>query len=207
MRRVLKIVLIAHVLYSMTAFGQADENEVVLHKFSFCMVCHGYQAQGNTTVLAPSLAGIEPWYLSSALEAYRSSTRHTSAKALEMQAAARMIDETEDAEAMKFIAQMPIGKPQTVAASEEQLMRGAQGYAQFCAACHGIEAEGNELLAAPSLARLSSWYLKSAWQAFREGDRGDSNASVAAQQMRQFTLSLSDEIVIEDLIAFITETN
>lgn len=202
--RFLQIMFVMQLVYSFPLLAQTVDKESLLHKFSFCLVCHGYQAQGNTTVLAPPLAGIEPWYLSSSLAAYRAGTRHTSAKALEMQAAVRMLDESDEPQLMALLAQMPTVREEAEAASIQQLVRGAQGYAQYCAACHGVEAEGNELLAAPGLARLSSWYLQSAWQAFREGNRGDSQASSAAQQMRQYSQSLPTDLAIEDVIAFLS---
>ena len=205
--RFLKILFFLQILYSILAQGQPVTDESVLHEFSFCLVCHGYQGQGNTTVLAPPLVGIEPWYFSSALADYRAGARHTSPKALEMQAAVRMLDVADESEVVALLAQFPQLKGQSVTASPEKLERGAQGYAQYCAACHGLEAEGNQALAAPGLARLSDWYLHSAWQAFLEGNRGDSDASPTALQMRQLSLSLQEQVNIEDVIAYINDIN
>jgi len=183
--------------------------EDLLDKYSFCLVCHGYQGQGNTTVLAPALAGIEPWYLAAALDAYRSGQRHTSASAMEMQTAARMIAPAELDEATMFIASLQPADQSlaAVAADDVSLQRGAAAWAQYCAACHGITAEGNAQLAAPGLRRLNDWYLTSSWQAYLSGGRGDDAASVPARQMSQFARSLpadaAADAAMADLIAYI----
>lgn len=189
----------------MPAAARADEAEERLHKYSFCMVCHGYQGQGNTTVLAPALAGIEPWYLKAALAAYRAGTRHTSPTANEMQTAARMITPDEEAEAYAFIASLKPASIASVPVDAAQIRRGADGYARHCAACHGSAAEGNEQLAAPGLKRLNDWYLLSAWNAYLSGNRGNDTASATAQQMRQFAQALPADVAVEDLIAFIIQ--
>jgi len=183
----------------------ADETEDLLNKYTFCLVCHGYQGQGNVSVQAPALAGIEPWYFAAALDSYRSGQRHTSSAAMDMQSAARMIEPASYDELHAFVSALAPGQQPAVAAVAEQVQRGAAAYAQYCAVCHGSEAEGNEQLAAPALKRLAPWYLTSAWQAYLTGARGDDKAALTAQQMRQIALSVPAEIAIEDLIAFLTK--
>lgn len=177
----------------------------LLHKYSFCLVCHGYDGQGNAIVSAPPLAGIEPWYLVQALESYQGASRHTTASAMEMQSAARMITAADLEEVRSFVALLNPRVPEKSLAAAEQLQRGAEAYTQYCAACHGSDAEGNDQLAAPGLKRLEGWYLGTAWQAYLTGSRGADNASVAARQMRQFASSLPSGTVIDDVIAFITQ--
>lgn len=192
-------------LPSWPMLGVAAEEEL-LHKYDFCLVCHGYDGQGNIIVSAPPLAGIESWYLVQALESYQGASRHTSASAMEMQSAARMIAAVDLAEVRSFVALLkPAPTESRSLATAEQLQRGAESYAQYCAACHGSDAEGNEQLAAPGLKRLEGWYLVTAWQAYLAGSRGDDNAPAAARQMRQVALSIPSGIVIDDVIAFITQ--
>lgn len=204
---ILTLLIIMPLLKSFPAHGQGDDIDAALHKFSFCLVCHGYMGQGNTSVLAPPLAGIEPWYLSQALAAYRTGTRHTSAKAQEMQAAVRMVAAAEELEVAALFSHLPTVAGPSVEQTQAQLVRGEQAYRQYCAACHGASAEGNEVLAAPGLARLGDWYLFSAWQAYVEGNRGDSLAPASAQQMREFALLLPDDVDIHVVLAYITTLN
>jgi cytochrome c553 len=194
---------LALLLFSLPMHAVAADEEL-LHKYSFCLVCHGNDGQGNAIVSAPALAGIEPWYLAQALESYQGALRHTSASALEMQSAARMIGAANLAEVRSFVSLLKPGSPESPPAPAGQLQRGAESYAQYCAACHGSDAEGNEQLAAPGLKRLNGWYLAGAWQAYLTGSRGDDKASPAARQMRQFALSLPADVAIDDLVAFMT---
>lgn len=189
----------------MSAAARADEAEERLHEYSFCMVCHGYQGQGNTTVMAPALAGIEPWYLKAALDAYRNGSRHSSTTAYEMQTAVRMIAPDEEAEAYAFISSLQPAPVAALPVDPDQIRRGADGYAKHCAACHGGTAEGNEALAAPGLKRLNAWYLLSAWNAYVAGSRGNETASMPAQQMRQLARALPAGVAVEDIIAFINQ--
>lgn len=187
--------------WSGTAVAAEEE---LLQKYSFCLVCHGYDGQGNAIVSAPALAGIEPWYLGQAIAAYQGAARHSSASALEMQSAARMVEAADLEEVGRFVALLSSPAVGQAAANDTQLQRGARSYAQYCAACHGNDAEGNEQLAAPGLRRLNAWYLASAWQSYLAGSRGDDSAPLPARQMRQFALSLPADVAIDDLIAFMT---
>ena len=201
-------VLAALLLLLAPSQASPAEVEQLLDKYSFCLVCHGYQAQGNTTVLAPALAGIEPWYFAAALDSYKAGQRHTSVTAMEMQTAARMIEPSAYPEILALISQFA-GRAQQAAINApemaERVQRGAEVYTLYCAACHGKDAQGSEQLAAPGLRRLNSWYLVSAWQAYLTGSRGGDNAAIAAQQMRQFALSLPADLAMDDLIAYLLE--
>ena len=183
----------------------ADEIEATLHEYSYCLVCHGYDVQGNPVVTGPALAGIELWYLEAALNAYRSGQRHTSPAALEMQAAARMVSAEDTERLYRLFSQLPrlVEKPSPTA----DLSRGAAAYDQFCAVCHGPNAEGNSLVASPSLTRLNSWYLASSWQAFQHGPRGDEASSPTAQQMRAIAQAVPADFPIDDVIAHILSFN
>ncbi len=197
--------LVLTLLLPLGSLQAAEADAELLHKYDFCLVCHGYDGQGNDIVAAPALAGIEPWYIAQALQSYWEASRHTSASAMEMQSAARMISPDDLGEVQMLVRQFVPRTPLQATAAAEQLQRGAQTYAQYCAACHGTNAEGNQQLAAPGLKRLNSWYLAATWKAYLAGGRGDDNASLAARQMRQFSLTLPANVAIDDLIAFITQ--
>ncbi|MBK6672412.1 MAG: c-type cytochrome [Proteobacteria bacterium] len=87
-------------------------------EFTHCTVCHGSLAQGNASILAPALTGIEPWYLAEALAAYRAGQRGQAASldlpALEMRIAARAIPAEQDSSILQFLDQLgrqPCGQP------------------------------------------------------------------------------------------------
>lgn len=55
----------------------------------------------------------------------------------------------------------------------------------LCAACHGVNGEGNAALQAPALAGLSKDYLLRQMGYFQAGIRGGASDSQSAQQMKQ----------------------
>ena len=59
------------------------------------------------------------------------------------------------------------------------------GKAQYgvCAACHGFEGEGNQLLNAPKLAGQEGWYLKTQLALYKSGARGYHEDDIYGQQM------------------------
>jgi cytochrome c oxidase subunit II len=80
---------------------------------------------------------------------------------------------------------------------------GAALYA-VCSACHGPQAQGNQVLNAPKLASQASWYLARQLRDFRQGLRGASAEDVIAQQMIPFAASLPDDTAIRDVAAYIS---
>jgi cytochrome c553 len=183
--------------------AQAADGGNALDDLVFCLVCHGYQAQGNSSIGAPALVGIEDWYLSSALAAYRGGTRNGYAAAMDMQAAARMLPEDGIDKVRELLGNFAKRDPSSNDAVEPaQLESGRQAYAQYCASCHGANGEGNQTLAAPGLRRLNDWYLKSAWQAYLTGGRGIDDAL----QMGQFARALPASFDIDAVIAFLARS-
>jgi cytochrome c oxidase subunit 2 len=80
---------------------------------------------------------------------------------------------------------------------------GAALYA-VCSACHGPQAQGNQVLNAPKLASQASWYLARQLRDFRQGLRGASAEDVIAQQMIPFAASLADDTAIRNVAAYIS---
>ena len=147
-----------------------------------CSTCHGSQLQGNPTLQAPALAGIERWYLQEQLQAYHA--RQRGAAGFERD---------------------PAGKEmQTVArqlAAPAQRLRAERYVAQHCASCHGETAQGNAALHAPALARLNDWYLASAWNKYLQGQRGATPGdSPWATGMAALARSLPAEFAINDVL-------
>jgi cytochrome c oxidase subunit 2 len=72
-----------------------------------------------------------------------------------------------------------------------------------CAACHGMDGAGNEVLKAPNLTGLESWYLSRQLRYFRDGVRGDHPADLAGQQMAAISKSVPEPEDVSNLIAYI----
>jgi cytochrome c oxidase subunit 2 len=168
-----------------------------------CVTCHGAEGKGNPIVGAPRLAGIESWYLRNQLQAFRADYRGREKDyipAYEMQdSVARMSDqEIEDVVAYIATWQTTENAP-TISADAN---RGSQLYLA-CAACHGVNAEGNEALAAPGLTEKDDWYLFRQLKLFQSGYRGGHPEDQLGQQMRAGMGAIESEQDIEDVLAYI----
>lgn len=173
--------------------------------FTHCTVCHGSRAQGNASVLAPALAGIEPWYLAEALAAYRAGQRGQAASAdlpaLEMRIAARDIPAEQDSSILQFLDQL--GRQPMRSSVAGDARSGRRLYSQHCASCHGANARGNALLHAPDLARLNDWYIVTAFRKYQSGLRGADPITTWANQMHMSARALPADFPIHDIARFI----
>ncbi len=81
----------------------------------------------------------------------------------------------------------------------------AQGKLQYagCISCHGIDAQGSEMMNAPQLAGLSRWYLQRQLGYFKHNIRGQNSTDVYGQQMSAMSALLSDDKAIEDVSAYL----
>lgn len=172
-----------------------------------CATCHGAYGQGNPVVGAPSLAGMEPWYLRAQLIKFRAShrgTQHDYVPGFEMRAAVAELSDAEMEEVVAYIGSWsPLSSAPTLAGDAT---RGAQLYAE-CAACHGTAAGGNEALNAPALSGRDDWYLRRQLKLFQSGYRGRHPDDLSGAQMRAAAKSLQSEQDIVDVLAHISSLN
>jgi cytochrome c553 len=80
---------------------------------------------------------------------------------------------------------------------------GESSYQQYCVACHGAAAEGNQALGSPPLINLADWYIARQMQYFRDGVRGADSRDIYGLQMVPFGKVLTDEQQIADVAAYI----
>lgn len=82
----------------------------------------------------------------------------------------------------------------------------ANGKARYivCAACHGLQGEGNAFVNAPRLAGQAGWYLKQQVKNFRQGLRGGDASDTFGQQMAPMAMMLVDDADINNIVAYIT---
>jgi cytochrome c oxidase subunit 2 len=79
---------------------------------------------------------------------------------------------------------------------------GKQLYA-VCAACHGLQAEGNAALNAPKLSGQGDWYLKRQLKHFKNGARGAHDKDVFGKMMAPMVATLPDDAAIAHVSAYI----
>jgi cytochrome c oxidase subunit 2 len=72
-----------------------------------------------------------------------------------------------------------------------------------CAACHGLQAEGNPALHAPKLSGQGDWYLKRQLKSFKNGARGTHDKDVFGKMMAPMAATLADDAAIDNVVAYI----
>jgi cytochrome c oxidase subunit 2 len=79
---------------------------------------------------------------------------------------------------------------------------GKQLYA-VCAACHGLQGEGNPALNAPKLSGQGDWYLQRQLKHYKQGARGTHARDVFGRTMAPMAATLSDDAAIDNVTAYI----
>lgn len=200
--RVLPLMIFS-LLSTLSAPTSANDYGLVPQQFIYCTTCHGVALQGNRSVDAPRLSGMEPWYVRNQLNAFREGWRgsHDDLIGMEMRPQATILDADGVDAAVAFVTSVPARKPSAATVAGDA-GRGRDLYTS-CAACHGSNAEGNSTLKAPGLRGQSDWYLVRQLEKFRSGIRGDKPGDIYGAQMRASVSALSDEAAINDVVAYI----
>jgi len=89
--------------------------------------------------------------------------------------------------------------------SSAQAADPAKGKTQFetvCAACHGMNGEGNQTLNAPKLAGQEEWFLRRQLENFQKGIRGAHEKDLFGMQMKPLAATL-DAAAVADVAAFL----
>lgn len=180
--------------------------EAISTNYNYCTVCHGPNGNGNTAIAAPAIAGIEPWYLTEQLKAYRERLRGQDFKVdpagTEMRIVARELSDKQITNLAQYVGRFSVERKS--ASLPGDAAHGKQLYAAHCAVCHGEQAAGNATLRAPALRRLNDWYIVASYNRYRSGVRGASPDNPWGNQMHQIAQSLPDAFPINDVSAYLT---
>lgn len=172
--------------------------------YQLCAVCHGTAGEGDKRYQAPVIGGLPVWYVERQLGNFKQGIRAYRAEdttGLQMKPMARSLVTDRDVKAVAaYVASLtPALPPQTLAGDPA---RGQAAYAT-CLACHGPQANGNEALGAPALARQADWYLVAQIKKFKQGLRGTHAKDTTGAQMRAMAMILADEQAMADVAAYI----
>jgi cytochrome c oxidase subunit II len=74
---------------------------------------------------------------------------------------------------------------------------------ETCAACHGVQAEGNVALNAPKLAGQGAWYVKRQLAHFKRGARGTHDKDTFGKVMAPMAALLADDTAIANVAAYV----
>jgi cytochrome c553 len=183
----------------------AEENERGSDLFELCTQCHGNDGGGGELALAPSIAGLEEWYIDRQLEKFQGGQRgqhFDDIAGMRMRPMARLLKSADDRKAVaKYVASLP-PVVQTPTLSGGDATRGQAIYTP-CIACHGPDLKGNQVLNSPSLSHQTDWYMLTQLRNFKAGIRGARPDDTTGLAMRAMSMTLVDEQAMRDVIAYI----
>ena len=181
-----------------------DELPIPADEFVYCTVCHGVQMMGNSIINAPRLSGMESWYVENQLRAFKKGWRGKHERdvvGMEMQPMAAALTEEQIKEVSAFVAATRSDHP--VETIDGDVDKGKAHYST-CAACHGVNGEGNIALGSPALTGQNDWYMVRQLKYFRDGTRGGQPGDTYGMQMRASAGLLSDDQAINDVVKYLS---
>lgn len=173
--------------------------------YAACASCHGAQAEGNSALQAPALAGLSASYLSRQLQHFKAGRRGsdpTDSAATAMRAmAATLVDEQAVSAVATYLAALlpPIIEPSLTG----NIALGSRLYQAKCGACHGGKAEGNPAMHTPRLRQQHDSYLQRQVTHFRQGLRGSDPTDRYGKQMKMMAARVNDAELL-DVLAYIS---
>ena len=171
--------------------------------FDTCAPCHGVQGGGNQALGAPAIAGLPAWYVQAQLENFQAGRRGYApfdTIGIRMKSISWSLDLPGDVPSVAaYVATLAPARPAPVLSGDATA--GQAGF-QVCAACHGADARGNEVIHAPPLAYQADWYLVAQLHKFRAGWRGTDTSDVWGQTMRSNAMTL-DDAAMANVVAYI----
>jgi len=175
-------------------------------KFVVCEACHMPTGSGSKEIGSPRIAGQNPWYETRQLQNFKAGIRGTNPAdkfGAVMRPMALTLPTDQDIEDViaYFETLKPEILPQTIQGGD--VTKGKEIFS-ICAACHGDDGKGIEVLSAPRVAGIPDWYLDRQIRNFEAGIRGTHAQDIFGRQMGVIQkLMLPNDQAILDVIAYI----
>jgi cytochrome c oxidase subunit 2 len=175
-------------------------------KFVVCEACHGKTGAGSKEIGAPRIAGQNHSYEERQLQNFKAGIRGTKPEdsfgAVMRPMALTLVNDQEIEDVIAYFSTLqPEILPETVTGGNAA--KGKETYT-ICAACHGDDGMGIDVLSAPRVAGIPDWYLERQVRNFDKGIRGTHSDDVFGRQMGVIQkLMLEDDQSILDVIAYI----
>lgn len=196
--------LLALSIAAQTAFAEPNlENGK--EKFVVCAGCHMPTGSGSQEIGAPRIAGQNHWYENRQLHNLKAGIRGTHPQdekgAVMRPMAFTLVTDQDIEDVVAFLGTLkPEILPETV---KGDVNKGKEIYVT-CAACHGEDGKGIEVLSSPRVAGIPDWYLQRQLVNFDKGIRGTHQDDIFGRQMGIIQkLMLPNEQAIRDVIAYI----
>lgn len=193
-----------HPTFSETQNQQPGNAQLGQASYAVCASCHGQQGEGNASLNAPKLSGLEDWYLERQLRYYKAGVRGShELDAYGRQMAAMMATLPDDTAIRNVTAYIGTLEDTPAPPTIDGNLRRGKSYYETCKSCHGDNGEGNYATNAPRLAGQHDWYLARQIENFKQGIRGSHSDDIYGMQMILMAKTLQNEQAISDLVAYI----
>jgi cytochrome c oxidase subunit 2 len=175
-------------------------------KYKVCEACHMPTGGGSKEIGAPRIAGQNATYEQRQLQNFKAGIRGTKPEdtfGAVMRPMALTLPTDQDI--VDVIAYFDTLKPEILPQTVQggNAVNGKEIYAT-CAACHGDDGKGIDVLSAPRVTGIPDWYLERQIRNFDTGIRGTHSEDVFGRQMGVIQkLMLKDDQSILDVIAYI----
>jgi cytochrome c oxidase subunit 2 len=169
-----------------------------------CGQCHGVNGAGNPDIEAPAIAGLPSWYVESQLMKFRMGIRGAHAEdlpGLRMRPMSRTLEERDITAVAEYVSVLGAVTPDEIVKGDPEAGKAAFG---TCVACHQENGLGNEALAAPPIAQLDDWYIRTQLHNFKKGIRGADPRDTTGAQMAPMARTLADDKAVNDVVAYIS---
>ncbi|MBS1952229.1 MAG: cytochrome c [Bacteroidetes bacterium] len=170
-----------------------------------CKTCHGVAGEGNQQMKSPALANLDGDYLLRQFRNFKNNVRggvQADTLGNQMATIAKTLNDTLlIRDVIAYIDSMPQVKSMERLSGDWK--NGEQIYQGLCGSCHGPEGKGNVKLNAPQLNGLSSWYLRSQFNKFKNGYRGVNPNDKYGVQMAAIVTVVKESQSVEDVITYL----
>jgi len=195
-------------LVTLPGFAIAEDADLARGEqlFTLCTQCHSSDGGGDSTVLAPAIAGLPVWYIERQLVNFKKGIRGLHAEdtgGLRMYPMSLWLrNEADQKSVAAYVASLPVVEPTNELDEHGDAAKGA-GYYAVCSACHGADGMGNQPMGAPPLTGQSDWYLYSSIQKYKGSVRGSGAGDIYGPAMIGMVATLPDDNAVLDVIAHI----
>lgn len=199
----LRIVILTVSAFLFASHVQASEKRGK-DLFGLCQSCHGMKGEGRQDLKAPSIAGMQEWYVLNQLKGYRRGARgthHLDEPGIRMRPMAKTLRESDLEIVASYVSKLPaqVNKPTL----DGNALKGKNLYTP-CVACHQANGAGMQAVNAPRLYNLDDWYMLSQLKHFKSMIRGgDPTKDPYGIVMTAQAAMLPDEQAMKDVIAYI----
>ncbi len=177
----------------------------ITYIYGHCGECHGKNALGSKKNKAPTIAGLQEWYIIEQLKKFRYGIRGANKEDSSGKVMAPLSKMLDGDKAIEDLAAHLSGlKGKTVHELIGNKVTGKRLYKELCISCHGDRAQGNLIFKAPKLTGMNDWYIYSQLKKFKSNVRGAHHKDIGGAQMQAVAKMIPTTVAMKDISVYIS---